>query len=94
MDRSEFDRFRHIHKDPKQDRNPDKKRQIPTSSAIAIPNATPITEPFFARSAFPAPRFWLTKVVSAMDMLMIGRKAIPSSFAKAPVRRLQKLRRY
>lgn len=60
------------------------KMQIPASSAITIPNATPITEPFFARSAFPAPRFWLTKVVSAMDMLMIGRNAIPSSFAKAP----------
>ena len=25
VDRSKFDRFRHIHKDPKQDRNPDKK---------------------------------------------------------------------
>ena len=49
-----------------------------------MPNARPMAEPFFARSALPAPRFWLTKVVSAMDMLMIGRNAIPSSFAKAP----------
>lgn len=60
------------------------KRQIPTSLCHHHAERKADGGAFFARSALPAPRFWLTKVVSAMDMLMIGRNAIPSSFAKAP----------
>ena len=33
---------------------------------------TVITVPRFARSSLPAPMFWLTKVVAAIDMLCMG----------------------
>ena len=39
---------------------------------IATVNRMVILVPTSARSSFPAPRFWETKVVAAMAMLCIG----------------------
>ena len=49
-----------------------------TVSAIVTEQKMPTRIPFFTRSYAFAPRFWLTKVVSAIVKQVTGRKPKPS----------------
>ena len=53
-------------------------------SAITMQVITPKCAPCLARSYSPAPRFWLTKVVSASAKAVMGRKPKPSILEYAP----------
>ena len=57
---------------------------MPISSAAASEQRMPKRAPRRARSNSRAPRFWPTKVVSAIWKLVIGRKAKPSILEYAP----------
>jgi len=58
--------------------------RIPMHSAMIRLHPMPKRAPFFALSYFPAPRFWLIKVVRAMEKQVIGRKPKPSTLEYAP----------
>ena len=53
----------------------------PTTSAISTEHRQPNFIPFLTRSGWPAPTFWLTKVASAIEKQVTGRKAKPSTLA-------------
>ena len=53
---------------------------MPTASISSREQSRENRIPFFTRSVFPAPRFWLTKVVTAMEKAVTGRKQKPSTF--------------
>lgn len=56
----------------------------PTISAISTEQREPNFMPFFTRSGWPAPTFWLTKVANAIEKQVTGRKAKPSTLLYAP----------
>ena len=62
------------------------KIQMISETAPAMPEEQrmPVRMPFFTRSGRPAPRFWLTNVVSAMLKQVTGRNAKPSMRECAP----------
>ena len=55
-----------------------------TTSAMSTEHRHPNFMPFFTRSGWPAPTFWLTNVASAMAKQVTGRKAKPSTLLYAP----------